>query len=157
MRKAGLGLIAAVLTAWSGMSLAQGDDISEGRAMIQAGREEMIRAELPLTGAEAAAFWPIYADYQAETQAIADRYAKVIVEFVERYDNVDFSDEYAASLLDDYLGIRQDLLDVRKAYLPKFMAVMPALKVALLYQLENKVSAEIDAQLAMALPLIDPS
>jgi hypothetical protein len=31
---------------------------------------------------------------------------------------------------------------------------LPALKVAQLYQLENKLNAEVDIQLAMAIPLI---
>lgn len=157
MKIAGLGLIVLMLSLWTGAAAAQGDEVSEGRAMIQAGREEMIRAELPLTDDEAAAFWPVYADYQAATAAISDRYAIVITEFVERYGNADFTDEYAEKLLDDYLGIRQELLDVRKQFLPQFKAAMPALKVARFYQLENKIAAEIDAQLAIALPLIDPS
>ena len=157
MRIAGLGLIVLILSLWTGAASAQGDEISEGRAMIQAGREQVMRAELPLTEAEAAAFWPVYAEYQAQTAAISDRYAKVIAEFVERYDNADFNDAYADRLLEDYFLIRQELLDVRKKFLPQFKAAMPALKLARFYQLENKISAEIDAQLAIAVPLIDPS
>jgi hypothetical protein len=41
--------------------------------------------------------------------------------------------------------------------LPTFKKSLPALKVARFYQLENKIEAEIDAQLALAVPLIEPA
>ncbi len=46
---------------------------------------------------------------------------------------------------------------LHKKYLPEFRGVLPALKVARLFQLENKINAEIYAQLAVVVPLIDPS
>ena len=57
-------------------------------------------------------------------------------------------------MLNEYFAIRQELLDVRRAFIPKFKAVLPSLMVARLYQLENKVNAEVDIQLALAIPLI---
>jgi hypothetical protein len=151
--------IAVLLLALPTVGLGQqaGDEVAEGRAMVQAGRAELIRSELRFTGEEAAAFWPIYKVYQAETAAIGDRYAAMLAEYVDRYDRGDLSDEYAVGLLDVYFGVQRDLLDVQTKYLPKFMEVLPALKVAQLYQLENKIRAEIDAQLAAVIPLIDPT
>jgi hypothetical protein len=133
------------------------EGVAEGRAMLKAGREELIRSELRFTDAESAAFWPIFERYQAEFSAIGDRYAALITEYVDRYQRGDLDNEYANRLLDDYFGIKQEMLDVQMNYAPKFMAVLPALKVAQFFQLENKVRAEIDAQLAIAIPLIDPS
>lgn len=69
----------------------------------------------------------------------------------------ELSDKYATELMDNFFGIKQGLLDVHEKYLPKFRDVLPALKVARLFQLENKINAEIDAQLAAVVPLIDPS
>jgi len=141
----------------TGLGQQAGDGVAEGRAMVQAGREELIRSELRFTDEEAAAFWPIYKVYQAETAAIGDRYAAMLAEYVDRHSRGDLSDEYAVGLLDVYFGVQRDLLDVQTKYLPKFMEVLPALKVAQLYQLENKIRAEIDAQLAAVIPLIDPT
>lgn len=83
-----------------------------------------------------------------------DRYARLIVRYVDRFETGDLSNEYADELLSEYFAIRQELLDVRRAYIPRFKEVLPALKVAQLYQLENKLNAEVDIQLALALPLI---
>ena len=133
------------------------DEVAAGRALVQAGREELIRAELRLTDEESAAFWPIYARYQAASSAIGDRYAALLTEYVDRYHSGDLSDEYAVRLLDEYFGIKQEMLDVQTKFLPEFREVLPALKVAQFFQIENKIRAEIDAQLAVAIPLIDPT
>lgn len=152
-------VIAALLLVLPTISFGQqaSDDVAEGRAMVQAGRVELIRSELQLTDEESAAFWPIFERYQAASSAVGDRYAALLTEYVDRYHSGDLSDEYAIRLLDEYFGVRQELLDVRTKYAPQFLAVLPALKVAQFYQLENKIRAEIDSQLAIAIPLIGPT
>ena len=129
-------------------------DVDEGRAMLRAGFREVIREELTLTEQETAAFWPIYDDYERTVTAIMDRYATLVVDYVDRFEAGELSNEYADELLAEYFAIRQELLDTRRAFIPKFKKVLPALKVAQLYQLENKLNAEVDIQLALALPLI---
>lgn len=129
-------------------------DIDEGRAMLRAGFRDAISTELLLTEQEAASFWPVYDEYEQVMASIMDRYAALLARYVKRYRTGDLTNEYADELLADYFGIRQDLLDARRAHIPKFKAVLPALKVAQLYQLENKLNAEIDIQLAMVIPLI---
>jgi len=157
-----VGIVAMIVTSF-GHAEAQDsnpqadDEIAQGRAMVQAGREEIIRIELSLTEEEAESFWPIYAAYTGDTAAIMDRYTVMITDYVRRYDSGDLSDEYASDLMETFFGIKQELLDVRIGYLPKFKRVLPALKVARFYQLENKIEAEIDAQLALAVPLIEPT
>ena len=132
-------------------------EVEQGREMIREGRIQIVRDELILTDAEAAAFWPLYARYRQDIDAIQDDYAGMIAEYVERYDRGEFSDEYAVELMDNFFSIKRGLLDVQEKYLPEFRDVLPALKVARLFQLENKINAEIDAQLAVVVPLIDTS
>lgn len=131
------------------------DEVEEGRAVVQAARWEIIREELHLTEGEATVFWPLHAAYAAETTAVMDRYTAMITEYVERYDNGDLSDDYASELMDRFFAIKRELLEVKVRYLPKFKEVIPPLKVARFYQLENKIDADIDAQLAVAIPLIE--
>ena len=150
-------LIASAMLLASPCSIrAQGaqQEIDEGRAMVRAGFRGLIREEIPMTEQESAAFWPVYDEYERAVTAIMDRYSRLVSDCVDRFDRGDLSNEYANELLDEYFAIRQDLLDVRRAFIPKFKAVLPSLKVAQLYQLENKVNAEIDIQLALAIPLI---
>lgn len=145
-----------LLVALPATAQAQGaqQEVDEGRAMIRAGFRDVIRDELTLTEQEAAAFWPVYDRYEKAMTAIMDRYSRLLVEYVERFDAGDLSNEYADELLAGYFAIRQDLLDQRRAFIPKFKAALPTIKVAQFYQLENKLNAEIDMQLALAIPLI---
>jgi hypothetical protein len=138
-------------------SVFAGEVVDEGRDRIQEGRLDIIRTELQLSDEEAAAFWPIYSEYRDEIDSVQDRYAAMIEEYLERYDNADLSDEYADELIETFFSIKRELLDVQAKYLPKIRAVLPALKTARLFQLENKIQAEIDERLALVVPLIDPS
>lgn len=137
-------------------ALAQGaqQDIDDGRAMVRAGFRSLIREEIPMDEQESAAFWPVYDEYERAVTSVMDRYSALISQYVRRFDAGDVSDEYAEQLLNEYFVIRQELLDIRRAFIPKFKAALPSLKVARLYQLENKVNAEVDIQLALAIPLI---
>lgn len=65
------------------------------------------------------------------------------------------TNEYADGLIKDNFEIKGDLLQIQKKFVRRFRKVLPALKVARFYQLENKMDAEIDAQLALFVPLVE--
>ena len=146
-----------VLLAWTTGTAFANEVVDEGREMIQESRLDIVRSELQLSQEETEAFWPIYVKYRGETDAIQDRYAAMIEEYMRRYDNADLSNEYADELIETFFGIKRELLDVQQKYLVEFRTVLPALKIARLFQLENKINAEIDERLALIVPLIDPS
>lgn len=154
-------VLAAVSVGAMGPALAQTDaqqraeEVAEGRAMVQAARDDIVRTELSLSGDEIAAFWPVYEKYTAQRTEIMDRYTDMISDYMRRYNRGDLTDEYADELITTYFAIMQERLDLREAYIPKFKKVLPTLKVAQFYQLENKIDADIDAQLAISVPLIE--
>jgi hypothetical protein len=129
---------------------------AEARALLQQGRREIIADELRPSDAEAAAFWPVYEAYHGEIMAVRDRYADTIATYLRRYRSGDVSEEYADDLLDEGLQFKSELLKIQKRYVRKFKRALPIRKVVRFYQLENKMDAEIDAQLAIAIPLMDP-
>lgn len=151
--KHAIGILAALLLVTAPASA--NSPVEEGREMIQAARDEIIRTELNLSADEDAAFWPVYEDYRADTAEIMDRYTDFISDYVQRYDSGDISDAYADELIETFFRIKRERLDVQERYVPKFKKVLPAVKVAQFYQLENKINAEIDAQLAISVPLIE--
>lgn len=140
----------------SGQTVSAQSQIDQGREMIRQGRLDMVRSELVLNKKEAAGFWPIYSMYRTETDGIQDRYAAMVAEYLRRYDQANLTEAYGDELIATFFGIKRELLDVQEKYLPQFRDVLPALKVARLFQLENKINAEIDAQMAPMIPLIDP-
>jgi len=130
-------------------------ELAQARALLQAGREQIIREELRLTEEEAEGFWPVYAEYIAELAVVRDRKAKLVAGFMQAYRDGTFSDEYAEWLIDENFAIRSEWMRVQQQFLPRFRYVLPVVKVARFYQLENKMDAEVDAQLALVVPLVE--
>ncbi len=132
------------------------ENLARARTMIQEGRKEIIREDLHMTVVEEAAFWPLYAKYRAQLMPIQDRYVALTSNYIRQYESGILTDKYAEEMLQDYFSIQSDLLTTRRKYIRKFKKILPMLKVARFYQLENKMNADIDAELAFLVPLIEP-
>ena len=65
------------------------------------------------------------------------------------------SDDKAMKLSQDYLGLENDRVQLRKTYLPEFAKVLPGRSVARLFQLENKMDAIVRYELAGDIPVLD--
>ena len=133
------------------------ENLARERTMIQEGRKEIIREDLHMTVVEEAAFWPLYAKYRAQLMPIQDRYVALTSNYIRQYESGILTDKYAEEMLQDYFRIQSDLLTTRRKYIRKFKKILPMLKVARFYQLENKMNADIDAELAFLVPLIEPN
>jgi hypothetical protein len=123
------------------------------REKIRADKKVFVAVNLELTDSEAEAFWPIYDNYQKELDNLADRFIKLIEDYARNYETM--SDEAAMKLLDEYLAIEGEHQRLRQAYLPKFREALPNKKVVRYYQLENKIDAVIDYELAAKIPLVE--
>ena len=122
------------------------------RASIQVRRQAMVTAAMDLDGAEAEKFWPLYRDYRNEMAKAGDRLVKLINDYADAYDSI--TDEQAGRMLDEYLSIQRATGEVKAAFVPKFRQIMPARKVARFFQVDNKLDAVINAQLAAGIPLV---
>jgi hypothetical protein len=130
----------------------QVDTMQMVRDKIRADKKLIIAENLPLTPAEAKAFWPVYDSYQQELSALNDRMIKLIKEYANNYQTM--SDQTAKKLMDEYLAIDAARLKIRQAYVPKFRKVLREKQVARYYQLENKVQAAVSYELAAEIPLV---
>jgi hypothetical protein len=119
---------------------------------IKADKKLLVAQNMQLTEAEAGKFWPIYELYQDELFVLRMRSLKLIETYAENYESM--TDELAKKLLDEYLAIEGLRQKVREAYLPKFRKALPEIKVARYYQIENKISALVNYELAMQIPLL---
>lgn len=129
--------------------------LDQARAELQAGRDQIIRHELQLSDEELAAFWPIYQEYVARLALVRDRKATLIRRFVEAYEQGEFSDEFSEWIIAENFAIKHTWAGMQEDFLPRFRQVLPVQKVARFYQLENKLDAEVDAQLALVIPLAE--
>jgi hypothetical protein len=130
--------------------------LNDARALLQVGRIEIIKDEMRFTEEEAAAFWPAYDDYQSDLTEVRNRYADLLTTYSDAYRAGTVSEAFAEQMVDDFLDIQEDLIMIKKKHLDAFRKALPARKVTRFYQLENKIDAGLEAQLALVVPLIDP-
>jgi hypothetical protein len=145
-----MALIGFVVTASAQDKPADNMDIVKEK--IRTDKKLFIAENMQLTQSEAEAFWPVYEAYQAEIGKISDRDVKLIEEFAANFKTM--SDDVAKNLLEESLAIESEHLKLRQAYLPKFRGVLSDTKVARYYQLENKINAVMEYELAKRIPLI---
>ena len=119
---------------------------------LKADKKLLVAQNMQLTEAEAGKFWPVYGQYQDELFIQRMRSLNLIKTYAEKYGSM--TNEVAKELLDEYLAIEGLRQKVREAYLPKFREVLPEMKVARYYQIENKISAVVNYELATQIPLV---
>ena len=148
-------LISALLACLgSGVAGAQdkpADTMEIFREKARADKKLVVATVLNLTEGEAKAFWPVYNAYQSDMITYYDRVAKLIDTFAQAYGSM--SDETATKLLGEYLALETDHAAILKSYAPRFRRVLPPVKVARLYQVENKMRALVNYELAREIPL----
>lgn len=141
-------------TAQEGASV--GEKIRQTQALINQEFRQILRDEMMFTDDESDAFWPLYERYSAEKRQINERYLAALIEFVDRYHNGDLTDEHASRLTDAYFDVKLAILNKRRNYVGRFGEFLAPVKVMRFFQLENKVEAEVNAALALVIPLADP-
>ena len=128
------------------------DNMSIVREAMRADKKVVVADNMQLTEPEAKAFWPVYEEYQTEMTAVGDRTVKLIEDYAANYQAM--TDEAAGKLLKEMMSIQGERLKVQEKYLPKFQKVLPMTKVARFYQVENKIRAIVDYDLAAQIPLV---
>lgn len=148
-------LVAALASLVSAPALAQDrptDTMEVLREKVRADKKLVVAVALDLTETEARGFWPVYNAYQSDMIAHYDRMAKLIEDYARAYESM--NDERATQLLGEFLALQTDHVALLNRYAPRFQRVLPARKVARYYQIENKIRAVLDYQLARDIPLV---
>ena len=148
-------LLAAIML-WVVPALAQdkpADNMQILLEKVRADKKLLVSENMQLTEAEAKAFWPVYDQYQDELFLLRTRTVKLIKDYVDAYDKM--TSDTARKLLDEYMAIEALGPKLRQAYLPKFRQVLPEMKVARYYQIENKIQAAVMYELAQKIPLVE--
>jgi hypothetical protein len=128
------------------------DNLQVVREKLQADKKLAVAQGLALTESEATKFWPVYDSYQTDQRAIMDRTIQLIRDYAATFRSM--TDSTARRLLDANVTIQRDRVALMESYLPKFRAVLSDTKVARYYQIENKLRAMLDYELAAGIPLV---
>ena len=128
------------------------DNMDVVREAIRANKKVVVADNMQMTEAEAKAFWPVYEKYQTEATAIGDRMVKLVTNYANTY-NV-MTDDTAGKLVKEMMAIQGERVKLQEKYLPELQKVLPMTKVARFYQIENKIRAVVDYDLASEIPLV---
>lgn len=115
------------------------------RTAIQEKRQEIVTLAMTLTPDEEKTFWPLYREWRSANSGLGDRRLDLIRR-VEKSSAM--SDAEAKTLVDSALKLEEDTLKVKKQYVKRFRKSLPERKVARFFQLENKLDAVVNYDLA---------
>jgi len=129
------------------------NDIEAARTLAQTERKVLIMSQMVMTADEAAAFWPLYDEYTAARKEAGNLRVKVITDYAASFESMDGAT--ARRLLDEALEYETKMLKLKKKYVKKFRKILPDVKVTRYFQLENKLDALVDFDMAGQIPLME--
>jgi hypothetical protein len=122
-------------------------------AGIFAEKKAAIKEFIPLTEKQSAFFWPLYDKYEKKEMKIFTRRAAHIQEYMQEYKNL--SDEKAKWMMNDFLQIETDALELKRALVKKFSQKLPSKTVFRFFVFEELLEAGFFSQIAEKLPEIE--
>ncbi len=148
------GLVAYTPSFAEGSMETHKDEIELSRAAIKVQKKQIVAKNMKLTSLEKDKFWAVYRDYQDKMDSISDQRVKIITDYADALEKGGLTDETAAKMLDEYFSYESSRLATKQSFADKFKQVLPSKKVARFVQIENKLEAIINFELARQIPLI---
>ena len=145
------GALASLPTLASAGSLES--EIELLRSDLRTGKVDIVKQAVPVEGAKADAFWPLYRKYQLDLDKIGDKRVALIKDYAAHYDSM--TETKAKSLATQALDLQSQRTSLLKTYYPQFTKVLGAIDAAKLLQVEYLIMAAIDLQLAAEMPLME--
>lgn len=121
------------------------------REAVENQRRVLVSGALPLSDAEAKAFWPLYDGYEKERRGLDARANKLVADFLGAASGLD--DSQARALTEEALKIDEERARVRSVWYDRMGKAIAARKLARLYQIENKLDSVVRADIARQIPL----
>lgn len=115
-------------------------------------RVALVGAAMELTAEQAAGFWTIYNEYDADRQLLGDRRVELILDYASNYQTM--TEDKARELVNEALSIQQARLELMRSYVERYDGELGPIVAARFMQVENQINNLIDLQVAAEVPLI---
>ncbi len=122
------------------------------RSLTEAQRQATMAANLALTEAQGAKFWPLYLEYRGEVARLNDRTVAMVKELAENFTIL--TEARAAALTDESLDLDKRRVALKAKYIAKYSNVLSAVQTGRVLQVENKLDALVMIGLAKTIPLV---
>jgi len=147
---------AAQTTAFAQRETANGVEVERDLALLRrdlrADKKKLIALNVPLTETEATKFWPVYDQYASDMSKIYDEFYAVIKEYAANQKTL--TDAQASSMITRWAALQVQQAQVRQKYIPIVEKVIPGRKAALFFQIDRRLYALMDLQVASQIPLV---
>jgi len=117
-------------------------------------KKQVVAANLPLTGDEAAAFWPLYDSYTQETIKVNDQRYELVKLYAANYDTM--TNDQASSYIRRWIEVDGSATKLRTEWIPKFEKLIGPKKAAMFFQIDRRIGLMMEIQLSSQLPLVQP-
>jgi hypothetical protein len=122
-------------------------------ADLSSKKEQIVRETMQLNDQQAAIFWPIYREYQAEQSRLAAEKLAVVADYSGNFSSM--TDEKADQLAQKTMQLDERRMALReKFYAITKKALSPTL-AARFFQVEHQLQLIVDLQIAANLPIIE--
>jgi len=145
------GVAVGIATAQDNPSRASNSQERLDIAAARAQRKAVVGQNMYLTDAQAKVFWPLYNAYEKQMDKIEDRHIREIKNYVNSYKTL--TNANADQKLDEVLAIQQARLQTQQEYVRKFRAALPGVLVTRFFQIDNKMRAMVQCNIAQMIPL----
>jgi hypothetical protein len=125
------------------------------RTNVRQQKAEIMGAVMQLSAADAAKFWPIYTEYDAELTKVNDLRVANIEEYSKNYQ--DLTDEKADELIHNAMEFRKQRSELVAKYYDRMKAAVGAITAARFLQVEDQLLLIIDLQIESSLPIVQGS
>ena len=129
-------------------------DLNYERVAMEAKKKVHIAKHMQLSGQQDKDFWAVYSNYERDLDDIYRRKFDLVVNFRQANEANQITDNLAAKMLDEFFSIENDKLLVKQKYIGEFRKILPNRKVTLFYQIDNKLDAIVNHEIAIKLNLL---
>jgi hypothetical protein len=151
-----LTLTAAQVRALAQHETDKGIDVDRDLALLRrdlrSEKKKIIAMNVPLTEAESTKFWPVYDQYAEEMKKHNDDFYQVIKDYAANQKTL--TDAQAIDMIKRWSDIQVLQAQTRQKYVPLFEKVIPGKKAALFLQVDRRLYALMDLQVASEVPLV---
>ena len=122
------------------------------RTDVRHQKDEVMGFVMQLDAGQAAKFWPIYSEYDAELTKLNNQRVANIQEYARNYDQI--TDAKADELIQNAFNYRKQRSELLEKYYGRVKASLGAIEAARFVQIESQLLDIIDLQITSNLPIV---
>jgi hypothetical protein len=125
-------------------------DLNLLRKDLRSKRKQLIAANLKLTDAEAAKFWPVYDQYVTELITINDKKFGLIQDYADNWGKM--TNDQSLLFSRQWLDMDIQTAQLRQKYVPIVSKALDGKKTATFFQLDRRIAMMMELQVSSQMP-----